>query len=218
MSMLGTSFLREIVVKEYMTNPAIILKRLRKEIIGALKQKGDYGEQKDGMDMAIVVINTENLEMQYAGANNPLYIIPKNPESLSNLPHAHRWEEKGEKHVSSSLHTRPTDAHDHSTTNAFFELKPDKMPVAIYEHMSGFTNHDVQLHKGDCLYLMSDGYQDQFGGPKKKKFLSKKLKELLKVNSHLHMNVQKELLEKTHLEWKGNVEQIDDITVLGIRI
>lgn len=181
MSMLGTSFLREIVVKEYITNPAIILKRLRKEIIQALKQKGDYGEQKDGMDMALIVINTETLEMQYAGANNPLYIIRTSNPDIE-------------------------------------EIRPDKMPVAIYEYMHAYTNHETKIHQGDCIYIMSDGYQDQFGGPKKKKFLSKKLKELLKENSHLAMNVQKELLEKTHLDWKGNGEQIDDITVIGIRI
>jgi serine phosphatase RsbU (regulator of sigma subunit) len=179
MSMLGTSFLREIVVKEYMTNPAIILKRLRKEIIHSLKQKGEYGEQKDGMDMALVVINTDTLETQYAGANNPLYII---------------------------------------RNKTLEEIRPDKMPVAIYENMHAYTNQEIVLQKGDCIYLMSDGYQDQFGGPKDKKFLSKKLKELLKTNSHLPMINQGEILEKTHDNWKGIGEQIDDITILGIRI
>jgi tetratricopeptide (TPR) repeat protein len=181
MSMLGTSFLREIVVKEYMTNPAIILKRLRKEIIQALKQKGDYGEQKDGMDMALIVLNTENMEVKYAGANNPLYIVRK-------------------------------------SYNKIEEIRPDKMPVAIYENMQAFTNHEISLQKGDCIYMMSDGYQDQFGGPHGKKFLSKKLKELLETDSHLSMEKQKELLEKAHDNWKADREQIDDITIIGLKI
>ena len=65
---------------------------------------------------------------------------------------------------------------------------------------------------------MSDGYQDQFGGPNGKKFLSKNLKQLLKDNSQLTMNEQKEILETTILNWIGNGEQIDDITILGIKI
>ena len=179
MSMLGTSFLREIVVKEYITRPALILKRMRKEIIHALKQKGGYGEQKDGMDMALISINIETMEMQFAGANNPIYFI-RNGE--------------------------------------FKEYKGDKMPVAIYENMQDYSNFDINLQKGDCLYLMSDGYQDQFGGPNRKKFLSKKLKNLLAANSQKSMAEQKEILETNIIEWMDNGEQIDDITIMGIRI
>ncbi|OFX34502.1 MAG: hypothetical protein A2X08_10355 [Bacteroidetes bacterium GWA2_32_17] len=189
MSMLGTSFLREIVIKEYMTNPAIILKRLRKEIINSLKQRGQIGEQKDGMDMSLITINTETNECQWAGANNPLYIIRSNSdlttfEKLSNLE----------------------------------ELKGDKMPISIHERMEPFTNHDLKLEKGDCLYLFSDGYADQFGGPKGKKFMYKQFKELLFTNSQKLMQEQKDILDKTINEWIGNGEQIDDITVLGIKI
>jgi serine phosphatase RsbU (regulator of sigma subunit) len=100
------------------------------------------------------------------------------------------------------------------------EVKGDKMPIAIYDRMDDFTNHELQLHTGDCLYLMSDGYEDQFGGPNHKKFLSKNLKQLLKDNCKLPMSEQKEILEKTLINWMGadiNLqEQIDDITILGI--
>ncbi|OFX47743.1 MAG: hypothetical protein A2046_11020 [Bacteroidetes bacterium GWA2_30_7] len=75
MSMLGVSFLREIVLREFITTPGVILRKLRKEIIQVLKQKGTFGEQKDGMDMALISINQETLEMEYAGANNPCWII-----------------------------------------------------------------------------------------------------------------------------------------------
>ena len=75
MSMLGVSFLREIVMKEYITHPGVILRRLRKEIIKALDQKGKEGEQKDGMDMAIISLDHETNTVQFSGANNPLYLI-----------------------------------------------------------------------------------------------------------------------------------------------
>jgi serine phosphatase RsbU (regulator of sigma subunit) len=75
MSMLGMSLLKEIVLKEYITQPDIILKKLRKEIIRALGQKGTIGEQKDGMDISLCSINTDTLEMQWAGANSPCYIV-----------------------------------------------------------------------------------------------------------------------------------------------
>ena len=92
------------------------------------------------------------------------------------------------------------------------------MPIAIYERMDEFTNHEIEINQGDCLYLMSDGYEDQFGGLKGKKFLSKNLKQLLLDNSQLTMKKQKEILEKTITDWIGDGEQIDDITVMGIKI
>lgn len=185
MSMLGVSFLREIVVKEYIVSPAIILKRMRKEIIHALKQKGEYGEQKDGMDMALISINTETLEMLFSGANNPLYLIKNCMQENEKILEI---------------------------------IKPDQMPIAIYESMLSFTNHEFFLQKGDCLYIMSDGYQDQFGGPKRKKFLSKNLRELIAANSSKSMIDQKEIYENTINNWKGNLEQMDDITLMGIRL
>ncbi|OFY88994.1 MAG: hypothetical protein A2236_01585 [Bacteroidetes bacterium RIFOXYA2_FULL_33_7] len=84
--------------------------------------------------------------------------------------------------------------------------------------MDEFTNHEIEINKGDCLYLISDGYEDQFGGSKGKKFMSKNLKQLFIDNCHLSMNEQKEVLEKTLTDWIGDGEQIDDITVMGIKI
>ena len=92
------------------------------------------------------------------------------------------------------------------------------MPVAIYAKMDNFTNHKIQLKKDDIIYLLSDGYKDQFGGPNNKKFLSKNLKQLLLGNCEKSMNEQKDILEKTLVEWIGKGEQVDDITLLGIKI
>jgi serine phosphatase RsbU (regulator of sigma subunit) len=77
-----------------------------------------------------------------------------------------------------------------------YELKGDKMPIAIHERMDEFTNHEIQLAQGDCIYLFTDGYADQFGGPKGKKFMYKNFKQLLIDNSQLSMQEQKEILEK----------------------
>ena len=189
MSMLGISFLREIVQKEYMTEPSRILHKLRKEIVNALKQKDIESHQKDGMDISICSINTDTLEMQWAGANNPCWLI-----------------QNGE----------------------FTELKPDKMPIGIYDRMDKFTAHEIKLNKGDIIYLAGDGYQDQFGGPDNKKFMSKRLKELLvqtcpgMSQQVKTMEEQKEILDKTIEDWiygyETKYEQTDDITVMGIRI
>lgn len=114
-----------------------------------------------------------------------------------------------------------------SANNSFFIIrngellvfKPDKMPVG--KHVGEeklFTRNTVTLQKGDCIYTFSDGYADQFGGPKGKKFQSKRLKELFLSHCHKPMAVQKEIYAQTLTEWKGVNEQVDDILVMGIRI
>ena len=80
-----------------------------------------------------------------------------------------------------------------------------------------FTNKDIEFKKDDIVYLFSDGYVDQLGGPDRKTFKTKKFKELLLNNCHLPMNEQKEVLETTLEEWRSDIEQIDDILVLGIK-
>ncbi|RLD53885.1 MAG: hypothetical protein DRJ01_18775, partial [Bacteroidetes bacterium] len=191
MSMLGASFLREIVEKEFVTHTGVILRKLRKEIIKALKQTGEVGTQKDGMDMAIISINHETNVVQFSGANNPLYILTN--RELTDLSPLEGFEN-------------------------FYEIKPDKMPIAIYEKMDNFTAHEIQLEKGDVLYMFSDGYADQFGGAKGKKFKYKPFKRLLSENRDKPMKEQKELLDKAFESWRGDLEQIDDVVVLGVKI
>ena len=99
------------------------------------------------------------------------------------------------------------------------EIKPDKMPVGKHDRQgTSFTQQEVQLQSGDVVYTLTDGFPDQFGGEKGKKFMSKNLRELLASHSHLPMSQQKELLEKTFSNWVGNLEQIDDVTIIGVRI
>ena len=191
MSMLGVSFLNEIVRKKEITRASEVLDHLRESIIGALQQKGKSGEQKDGMDMVFCALNTQTNLLQFAGSNNPLYIIK-----------------------------RVKDDNQMSDENRFelLEIVGDKMPVAIYENMKPFTNHEIQLNAGDCIYLASDGYVDQFGGPKNRKFMAKQLKELIVSFSDKSMSEQLLILTQTYENWKGKHEQIDDVTVLGLKI
>lgn len=98
------------------------------------------------------------------------------------------------------------------------ELTPNKQPIGNFENSTSFLTHSLVLDKGDVLYLFSDGYADQFGGEKGKKFKSRPLKNLLIENAHLSMADQKIILEKTLHDWKGNLEQVDDICFMGLKI
>ena len=189
MSMLGISFLNEIILKDEVTNAAEILDLLRVNMISSLKQKGSIDEQKDGLDIALCAINTDNLMFEYAGAYNPCYIVRKQSSESNNNPKV-------------ELH----------------EFKGDKMPIAIHQHMEPFSLKEFQLLKGDSIYLFSDGFADQFGGPSRKKFLTQNLRNtLIKINN-LDFEFQKNELEKTFQEWKGEYNQVDDVTVLAIKI
>ena len=178
MSMLGVSFLNEIILNKGITQPDLILNALRDEIMSALKQQEESSDVKDGMDMCICLLDIENKSLQFAGANNPLWIFSK-----------------GE----------------------LIEIKGDKMPVSIHEEMRPFTNHWVDLKKGDTFYIHSDGFADQFGGPNQKKFLSKNFKRILLEMQNKPMLDQGAELDKIFEEWRKEVEQIDDVTVIGVR-
>ncbi|MDQ3109099.1 MAG: SpoIIE family protein phosphatase [Bacteroidota bacterium] len=98
------------------------------------------------------------------------------------------------------------------------EIKPDKQPVGYFETCKPFTTHTLSLEKGTVLYLVTDGYADQFGGVAGKKFKYRLLKELLITNKALSIPAQHKLLSDTFSQWKGNLEQVDDVCVIGIRI
>jgi serine phosphatase RsbU (regulator of sigma subunit) len=99
------------------------------------------------------------------------------------------------------------------------DIKPDKMPVGKHDKQNiPFTQHEFEIQKGDIVYTLTDGYIDQFGGKKGKKFMSKNLKDLLTNNAHLPIHEQKAILESTFEKWKGNIEQVDDVTIIGIKI
>ncbi len=98
------------------------------------------------------------------------------------------------------------------------ELPKDKMPIGKGEKPEGFTLHHAQVQPGDSLYLYTDGYADQFGGTKGKKFKSRTLNELLLSVNKLTLLEQEKKINQTFLDWKGNLEQVDDVCIIGIRL
>ena len=180
MSMLGVTFLNEIVIKDNIIAPNEILNCLREHVMSSLKQTGKENEAKDGMDISLCSIDLKNMKLYFSGAYNHLFFIRDNEMTI---------------------------------------YKADKMPIGIYMiETSGFSMSEIDIRKGDVVYMSSDGYVDQFGGEKGRKFMSKRFKELL-LEIHKHpAEKQKEILNKTLMDWqRGEYEQIDDIVVIGIK-
>jgi serine phosphatase RsbU (regulator of sigma subunit) len=99
------------------------------------------------------------------------------------------------------------------------EVKPDKMPVGKHDRQeNSFVQLEIQLERNDVIFSLTDGFPDQFGGEKGKKFMSKNLRELLSANAQLPMKEIKYLLEQTFRDWVGDLEQVDDVTVIGVRV
>jgi serine phosphatase RsbU (regulator of sigma subunit) len=192
MSMLGIAFLNEITSSTQLLSPAEILNQLRSKIIKELKHKGREGGANDGMDISIIKINKNTLEAEWAGANNPLLVLKKSISSSSE-----------DMNVSEPL---------------LIEYKADKQPIGFHIKTDSFTNHHLQFNKGDSLYLFSDGYADQFGGEKGKKYNYRQFKQLILSVQDKSMNNQQQIFHETFETWKGELEQVDDICVMGLRL
>ena len=102
--------------------------------------------------------------------------------------------------------------------NEIKEVPADKQPIGKMDNPKPFNTHSLNLQKGDTLYLFTDGYADQFGGPKGKKFKYKQLQEKLLAISNHPLAEQKQMLEATLNDWKGSLEQVDDVLIIGIRV
>lgn len=101
--------------------------------------------------------------------------------------------------------------------NELIHYRADKMPASIHYRMQPFTLHKIELRKGDAFYTFSDGYADQFGGPKQKKYMSSQLKETLVSMAGMPMLKQAERLNEIFEDWKGDSPQVDDVTLIGVR-
>lgn len=186
-------------VKEFkLKEPGKILDKVRELVIETFEKS--ESDVRDGMDISLCSLTyppdyslssqeRDGVRLQWAGANNPLWIL---------------------------------------RNNEIIEYKPDKQPIGKYLKNKSFTTHTIELQKNDTIYLLTDGYADQFGGEKArpdehpfgwgKKFKYSKLKELLLATSEKPMSEQKQILDETFETWKGNLEQVDDVCVIGVRI
>jgi serine phosphatase RsbU (regulator of sigma subunit) len=195
MSLLNISFLNESIMERGISNPAEVLNEQRKKIIKALNPTGTENS-RDGMDCVLCAFDLQNNALEFAAANNPVWII-RNSGTLS---------------LSVRAESRTGNAE-------LLEFKPDKMSVGKGEDDArDFTLQRIQLQKGDLVYTFTDGLADQFGGPKGKKFMYRQLKQLLLTNHHLPLNQQRELISRAINNWKGTNEQVDDILLIGVRV
>ncbi|MDI1355888.1 MAG: SpoIIE family protein phosphatase [bacterium] len=180
MSLVGHNILKDIINNTTATKPAEILDRLREGVVSTLRVDDTGKQAKDGMDMTLCAINYKTMELQYAAAFNPLYII-RNGELM--------------------LHAA------------------NKFPIGSFVgEKTNFDNHVIPLLKGDQIFIFSDGYADQFGGPSGKKFMVGNFRKLLLQIAELDSETQKQKLDETLLTWQGGQEQVDDVLVIGVKV
>ena len=180
MSLVGANGLNSAVKEHNITKPSEILNYLNEYVSESLNKANEKSSIRDGMDMTFCAIDYEKMTIEYAGANNPLYIV-RDGELLI--------------------------------------TKADKFAIASFKPgEKSYTNHVIDLKKGDMIYTFTDGYADQFGGVKGKKFMYKNFRNLLLEIHSKKPNEQKEILENELKKWQGSVEQVDDILVVGVKI
>jgi serine phosphatase RsbU (regulator of sigma subunit) len=184
MSLIGISFLNQIVNAQKLTEPDLILNRLHEYIRASLNQARN--QSRDGMDIALCAVDYNNKVVEYAGARNPLIYI---------------------------------------VNNEVFQLKADGMDIGGIQKESErrFTKQTFPLEDDMTLYLFTDGYQDQFGGRDKQKFMRKNFKDLLFNIHQSDMIIQYQRLDETIENWisqedGSKLEQVDDILVVGVKI
>jgi serine phosphatase RsbU (regulator of sigma subunit) len=180
MSIVGNNLLIRAVKEYQLQTPSEILDFLNAGVNETFRQQNIENSVRDGMDMSLIRISPNKIE--FAGANNPLWIIRRGASEVE-------------------------------------KIKADKQPIGIYQEESKpFRNQVLEISQGDQIFIFSDGYADQFGGPKGKKFKYQQLEDLLIANSNKSVEEQKQILSQTLEDWKGALEQVDDICIIGIKI
>ena len=199
-SVMCSNALSKSLIEENITEPGKLLDKTSELIIQRFSKSDE--DVKDGMDIALCSLQlSESSELsesyaklQYAGANNPLWIINSNRKSWpdNSLSFGEGW--RGA------------------------EIKPNKQPIGKVDNPQPFTTHTIELQKGDTFYIFTDGFADQFGGKKGKKMMYKPFKDLLLSIQDKTMDEQKVILEQHFDTWKGKLEQVDDVCIIGVRI
>lgn len=202
-SLVGVTALNKAVGEFKLYKPSEILNKVNILLNEAFSSQGK--SVSDGMDIAICKITKakETTLLEFSGGNNPLWVF--NPKRTS---------------VPDSAIPLLDEGH----TQIGFTIKPNKFGLGKDFQNESFTNHEMELLNGDEIVIFTDGYADQFGGnssdnkPMGKKFKYSRLKEVLSSMHHEHLDVQKEFLDKTIEEWRGELEQVDDICMVGLKI
>lgn len=182
MSMIGNALLNQFVLEKGITDPAVILNSMRDEIIRSLKQSGETGAAKDGMDISLCVFFEDNKRrfIDFAGANNSLYLARNNEIIL---------------------------------------YKADRFPVAITAgEIKPFSSTRIEAEPGGTVYMVTDGFADQFGGPKGKKFKYHQLQQTFISIAGRTPADQCKILSAVFDSWKGDLDQVDDVCVAGIKL
>ena len=189
-SFIGNDLLNQIINEQGVENPGKILTLLNRGMKNVFTREGAEQQAQDGMDAAFCCLNT-------AANGNVSGIARKQILEFAGANNPLILIQNGK----------------------LKQIRGDKTPIGgeTAENYN-FTNHRIEVHKGDTFYLFSDGYQDQFGGTKNKKFMIKRLMELLLSVYTKPMREQKEILSQTIDQWKGEHEQVDDICIIGVRI
>jgi serine phosphatase RsbU (regulator of sigma subunit) len=199
MSIIGINSLNKIVDDLKIESTGKILDELNKSVNTALgvnhADENSIVNIRDGMDICICSIDKSTNNLEYSGANNSLYLI-RNKENL----------------------IKERDCILDNDQSIFYEIKPDKMAIGGGSNKVKYKTHSIQLKKDDTLYLFSDGYADQFGGTKGKKFMYKPFKRMFLSIQDQSMDSQLSHIDKTMREWKMGIEQLDDICVMGVRV
>jgi serine phosphatase RsbU (regulator of sigma subunit)/TPR repeat protein len=201
-SMIGTILLNEIYNSKKIIRPDLILNELSRLVKLTLMSK-DQNVLNDGMDISFCTLDKNTNELNYSGANNPIYILSKNNSLLVN-----------------SIFTEPK-----SSLNdiCLYKIDADKRPIGkSYSQSEDFSLKSIQLMKGDFVLLMSDGFVDQFGGEKSdkggKKYKAKNLENFLLEKFKLSGEELKSCLATEFYQWKGDLDQVDDVCLLGVWI
>lgn len=172
------------------------------EIVERSFEKGADAENSegiaDGMDLSLCSIDIETKVLEYSGANNSIYVVKSKNSSLYN-----------EMEIEANLET---------DDYGLFELKADSQPIGKYFARKPFNHYSVQLEKGDAIYSFTDGYADQFGGPKGKKYKYKPFKKFILSLQDYKLAKQHKLMLDEFTQWKGDEEQIDDVCIMAVRL
>ncbi len=197
MSMLGISLLNEIITNTQNLHANQILDKLRNMVVTALRQTGQRGEAQDGMDISLCIYDAKKMLLEFSGANSTIYFVKENK-----IP---------------AIETNRNIKIQNTNTGKFlYEIKGSKVPVGFSFDNAPFDNYFFEIQNSDIIYLTTDGYTDQFGGPDGKKFYIRQFKEIIATFAHLPMAEQKLMFNTKYLEWKQDEQQIDDILVLGV--